>query len=99
MSQGKMNSKQLIVNDLRFGSQTSPIKGGIKANLGLNNELLPNSGELRGELITDENFEKEKLKDISLDLFFGKIKSPGKRVFVKKIKGSYLSLLAPPEND
>ncbi|MBP7843519.1 MAG: hypothetical protein KA116_01775 [Proteobacteria bacterium] len=96
---GEMNARNLSVSELNFGSERSPIKGKMKMNFGLDASMLPNSGEWSGELTTDDLFEKERLKDISLDLIFGKAKVPGKRRFVKRVKGSYLSLLSPPEEN
>jgi hypothetical protein len=94
---GEMTRKKLHVSDLSFGSSKSPLQGKMKINFGLDPSMLPNSGEWTGELSTNEAFEKERLKDLNLDLLFGKVKSPGKRIFTKRVKGSYLSLLSPPD--
>jgi type II secretion system protein N len=95
-TQGKFTSGKLKLDDLKFGTDNAPLSGNFHADFGLDSTGQPVSGELTGKLKTDPTFEATQLKDIKLDLLFGKVDPSGSREFKKVVNGSVISLLMSP---
>lgn len=97
-TKGTFAAGKLKIDELSFGSQDSPLQASWKIDFGLDARGLPVSGEWKGTLRTDPEFEKTALSDIKLSLLFGEIKKAGQRDFRKVVRGNFTSLLFnPPE--
>ncbi len=99
-ARGKLTSAgRAEIDELIVGDKNSPIEANLTGNLTLDRRGMPTGADIRGRLRTDPEFEKAQLKDISLDLLFGKTKESGQREFHKAAQGNLLSLLMNPPLD
>jgi hypothetical protein len=88
---GKGNLKQFV-----FGTAKTPLEGELSAIFELEPSGMPRSLDLNGKLRTAPEFEKNSLKDLNLDLIFGKTKDNGLREFKKSSRGNLMSLFFEP---
>lgn len=96
---GSMESRKVSLKELSFGSAKTSVEVKVAANLTLDPRGMPSDGDLSGKIRTDPGFEKIQLKDINMDLSFGKVKESGFREFRKKMEGGPQSLLFNPPLD
>lgn len=87
------------IEELRFGDKSSPLEGLLQGSFALSPQGFPTSADLRGRLRSDPQFERDQLKDINLDLMFGKANSSGFREFRKRAADGNLFglLMGPPD--
>jgi type II secretion system protein N len=100
-SSGSLKGPRLEIASLDFGENKGLLQGKLKAQMGVNRQMLPTSGTLSGSLKIDPAFEAQQqasaISTKQLDFLFGPIKPSGSREFKKRVEGGPLSLYAPPE--
>lgn len=99
-TRGKVSSSgRADIEEFVIGDKNSPVEGNFQGNFTLDRRGMPTGADIKGRLRTDPEFEKAQLKDISLDLLFGKANETGQREFHKMAQGSLLGLIMNPPLD
>lgn len=100
-SRGRLSDvlNKLDIEEFRFGAQSTPLEGSIRGSVTMDRRGQPNGADITGQLRSDPDFEKSQLKDINLDLIFGRPRRNGIREFHKKAEGSLLGLFMNPPLD
>jgi type II secretion system protein N len=93
IDKGRYDLKRILL-----GKEKGSFFVDLKGDLVKTPDMMFPKGILAGRVKVDPDLEKTELKDLKLDLYFGKIKDSGFREFKRKeLNGSPISLLNPPQ--
>ncbi len=93
---GSLKNNKLIMAPLLMGNSSSPLSAKLDINLALDGSGMPASGEIKGELKADPEWETSIKETLDLTLLFGEPNETGARRFRKPVQGGPISLLSPP---